>query len=168
MHYLILGNGQNEQVSDRFCPILFLGGGGGGGGEGGGGVNFGHAKSAVKKNSFVYVSMWLIFLLDNCLTNCLTYIHPYVHTYRHHSDQISRSAWTARLKIINHRLHRSNLEYYIWKFDSFKAKVKLYLNNIFSSTYLKPTFVLVLEIASLPYLVPELPVCALLVSSLYQ
>ena len=32
------------------------------GGEGG--VNFGHAKSAVKKNSFVYVSMWLIFLLD--------------------------------------------------------------------------------------------------------
>ena len=24
---------------------------------GGGGVNFGHAKSAVKKNSFVYVSM---------------------------------------------------------------------------------------------------------------
>ena len=38
-----------------------------GGGEGGG-VNFGHAKSAVKKNSFVYVSMWLIFLLDNCLT----------------------------------------------------------------------------------------------------
>ena len=39
----------------RFC----LGGGGStfGGGVGGGGVNFGHAKSAVKKNSFVYVSM---------------------------------------------------------------------------------------------------------------
>ena len=54
MHYLILGNGQNEQVSDRFCPILS---------GGGGGVNFGHVKSAVKKNSFVYVSMWLIFLL---------------------------------------------------------------------------------------------------------
>ena len=84
----------------RFC----LGGGGGGGG-GGRGVNFGHAKSAVKKNSFVYVSMRLIFLLDNCLTmwliflldNCLTRLHPYIHTYRHHSDQISRSAWTARL-----------------------------------------------------------------------
>ena len=42
MHYLILGNGQNEQVSDRFCPILS-----GGGLGGGGGVNFGHAKSAV-------------------------------------------------------------------------------------------------------------------------
>ena len=46
MHYLILGNGQNERV---FRPILS--------GGGGGGVNFGHAKSAVKKNSFVYVSM---------------------------------------------------------------------------------------------------------------
>ena len=58
MHYLILGNGRNEQV---FCPILSGGGGGGstfwgGGWGGGGGVNFGHAKSAVK-NSFVYVSM---------------------------------------------------------------------------------------------------------------
>ena len=55
MHYLILGNGRNERV---FCPILS---GGEGvnflGGVGGGGVNFGHAKSAVKKNSFVYVSM---------------------------------------------------------------------------------------------------------------
>ena len=43
MRYLILGNGQNEQVSDRFCPILS----GGRGGGGGGGVNFGHAKFAV-------------------------------------------------------------------------------------------------------------------------
>ena len=81
MCYLILGNGQNEQVSDRFCPILS-------GGGGGGGVNFGHAKSAVKKNSFVYVSMWLIFLLDNCLTkNCLTRLHTYIHTYIHTSIQ---------------------------------------------------------------------------------
>ena len=52
-------NGRNEQV---FCPILSGGGGGSTfwGGVGGGkkkGVNFGHAKSAVKKNSFVYVSM---------------------------------------------------------------------------------------------------------------
>ena len=58
----------------RFC----LGGGGIlSDSVGGGGVNFGHAKSAVKKNSFVYVSMWSIFLLDNCLT----YIHPYIRTY---------------------------------------------------------------------------------------
>ena len=41
-----------------------------------------------RKNSFVYVSMWLIFLLDNCLTrNCLTRLHTYIHTSIHTSIQ---------------------------------------------------------------------------------
>ena len=71
------------------------------------GVNFGHAKSAGKKK-FLCVCEYVIDfsvrqLSNKKLSNKTTYIHPYIHTYRHHSDQISRSAWTARLKM--ERIH---------------------------------------------------------------
>ena len=45
-------------------------------------------------------------LTRNCLTRLHTYIHTYIHPYRHHSDQISRSAWTARLKTSNFQIFK--------------------------------------------------------------
>ena len=69
--------------------------GGGGGGKGGGQLWSCQICSLKKIPLCMYVIDFSVRQLSNKkLSNKTTYIH----TYRHHSDQISRSAWTARLK----------------------------------------------------------------------
>ena len=73
MRYLILGNGQNEQVSDRFCPILS-------GGEGGQLWSC-QICSLEKIPLCMYVIDFSVRQLSNKkLSNKTTYIHTSIQT----------------------------------------------------------------------------------------